>query len=1339
MKLVVSGLGTVKNMLVFTCIVISSIHQIALSQNGRQVRSEITDLSVSNFKPESVSGSVVEYISPVYNISVEKIGKDLWYKATFSSSIESISLIFDIRFMVSAGTWTDWTELNMEVQANALAIYEYSSQLSFTTIDAVAFQVRCFASDQIDPNKFITNESKVILYNFEDWIVAIPSDSTISNLKSGGCFCPQPSYVTRSGWGCWDGDSPSCDPPVYTEVTHLIVHHEAGSNDEPVGGWDDRVFSIWYDHVFLSPEDFCDIAYNWLIDHDGIVYEGRGGGDNVQGAHMCGASYNTMGVCILGNMSLIPVPIAAKSTLVDLLSWKACQEGIDPLGMSYHDDPSPGTLLENIAGHSDGCADGYTECPGTYLYSDLSEIRESVNECVSGGTGAGYDISIIDVDLSDYSIYCDESFTITVTAENIGYEFMEAPNLSYYLSSDCIIGDGDEYGLGTDIFADLDVGEADNETITVSMPTGYPSGSYYILALADYTDSYAEINELNNVLCAEFSYTCDELPDLILTDYYLSETTVECNQEIDCFCTGWNVGGAPIDDADIAYYFSVDNVLSADDIELGTDDLPSLEPGESSDESDPLVLPSGYESGTYYILFVIDYEGVVDELDELNNVEFVEIEYSCSYDIAAYFISVDEEAISGETVSGTVRFVNEGDVVIPDFSYSLSRTGGSCVYEEELDDITTAGGTVFLDLAPGEYYDASFTISIISDLDVEYIKVYADDETVYSEFDELNNFDCFGISIIDPFPVDVGVTALINPTSGCDISGFYSLEFEVFNYGASPVSGVYIGYQVDGGGLFALTYPGEILPGASVIISTGESFDFTGVGEHNVLVWTDMDEDIYSENDTLYAIILNIDEPVIDLGPSISACDSVILDAGNPGFDYLWSTGETSQQIVATETGYYSVTVESPGGECSSSDDVFVSISYSPSASFTYIADGLSVSFSSTSEFGDTFSWDFGDGFTSIEENPSHSYVSDGTYAVVLEVSNDCGISVFSGTISVTIAGDGLPDLTGYGLTVSPSVVIPGELVTVSFTMQNIGDADVVGDFISRYKVSLDCELGSDDIKIHTAEYSDLPSAGESIFYSIVDTIPDTLSAGVYYIHLKIDAQTDIDESDEDNNFICSGAVVVEDSTSEELPDLLASIVSVAGSIYPGSFVELGVDIYNVGLVISPFTNYSILITDDCIGEEFQLLSTNIVSAILPGSIENYIANISIPLEWESGSSYIYVVVDEDDIVSEISESNNTDCELVNISSLLNAELGSSLNIYPNPASDLLNVSATGQILLQDVTIVNNLSQAVALLNPTDEFSLQSVSIDISRIPSGIYWAVIVTNQGVYKEPIIVE
>ena len=48
--------------------------------------------------------------------------------------------------------------------------------------------------------------------------------------------------------------------------------------------------------------------------------------------------------------------------------------------------------------------------------------------------------------------------------------------------------------------------------------------------------------------------------------------------------------------------------------------------------------------------------------------------------------------------------------------------------------------------------------------------------------------------------------------------------------------------------------------------------------------------------------------PVIDLGEDIETCeDSVVLDAGE-GFNfYEWSTGETTQTIVVTETGEYAV------------------------------------------------------------------------------------------------------------------------------------------------------------------------------------------------------------------------------------------------------------------------------------------------------------------------------------------------------------------------------------------------------------------------------------------------
>ncbi|MFK7925220.1 MAG: GEVED domain-containing protein, partial [Bacteroidia bacterium] len=50
-------------------------------------------------------------------------------------------------------------------------------------------------------------------------------------------------------------------------------------------------------------------------------------------------------------------------------------------------------------------------------------------------------------------------------------------------------------------------------------------------------------------------------------------------------------------------------------------------------------------------------------------------------------------------------------------------------------------------------------------------------------------------------------------------------------------------------------------------------------------------------------------DPVVDLGADLTDCDSVLLDAGNAGATYAWSTGETSQTIYATNDGNYTVTL----------------------------------------------------------------------------------------------------------------------------------------------------------------------------------------------------------------------------------------------------------------------------------------------------------------------------------------------------------------------------------------------------------------------------------------------
>ena len=65
---------------------------------------------------------------------------------------------------------------------------------------------------------------------------------------------------------------------------------------------------------------------------------------------------------------------------------------------------------------------------------------------------------------------------------------------------------------------------------------------------------------------------------------------------------------------------------------------------------------------------------------------------------------------------------------------------------------------------------------------------------------------------------------------------------------------------------------------------------------------------------------------------------------------------------------------------------------YDPLANFTYsISNGNQVNFTNSSLNATNFNWNFGDGGTSISNNPTYTYLSKGTYKVQL-ISNKCDI-----------------------------------------------------------------------------------------------------------------------------------------------------------------------------------------------------------------------------------------------------------------------------------------------------------------------------------------------------------
>lgn len=211
----------------------------------------------------------------------------------------------------------------------------------------------------------------------------------------------QPQIITRAAWGAneswrFDAEGAPLWPEEFFAVQKLIVHHTAGINDDP-----DPAATVRAIQYYQAIErGWGDIGYNFLIDEQGRIYEGRYSreygpdevpsatnleGDSVQGAHVANHNSGTVGIALLGNLVNQDATPAARAALEQLLAWLAEMHGIDPLGEGLYVNPHPDGFTQkhnpNITGHRDWAA---TLCPGGTFYASLPSLRERVAALVAG-------------------------------------------------------------------------------------------------------------------------------------------------------------------------------------------------------------------------------------------------------------------------------------------------------------------------------------------------------------------------------------------------------------------------------------------------------------------------------------------------------------------------------------------------------------------------------------------------------------------------------------------------------------------------------------------------------------------------------------------------------------------------------------------------------------------------------------------------------------------------------------------------------------------------------------------------------------------------------------------
>lgn len=154
--------------------------------------------------------------------------------------------------------------------------------------------------------------------------------------------------------------------------------------------------------------------------------------------------------------------------------------------------------------------------------------------------------------------------------------------------------------------------------------------------------------------------------------------------------------------------------------------------------------------------------------------------------------------------------------------------------------------------------------------------------------------------------------------------------------------------------------------------------------------WTEFD----AQNAAYNGAIKYIEKPVLTANGPTAVCEGtvVVIDAPAGYASYLWSNGATTQSISVTDAGNYTCTVTNARGCEITSDPVTVAIIPAPVADFTATVNGLTVQLNNTSTGAAAYSWTFGDGQTSNQQNPgSHTYATAGSYTVCLGVVNAQG------------------------------------------------------------------------------------------------------------------------------------------------------------------------------------------------------------------------------------------------------------------------------------------------------------------------------------------------------------
>ncbi|MFC2087896.1 CARDB domain-containing protein, partial [Bacteroidota bacterium] len=397
------------------------------------------------------------------------------------------------------------------------------------------------------------------------------------------------------------------------------------------------------------------------------------------------------------------------------------------------------------------------------------------------------DLVVLNQNVDNETIEAGKTVSVSAIVKNQGSAPADASLMKYYLSTDTIFQSTEDILLDSASVNGLSPDESINlVNIVLSIPPPTAAGNWFILLIADAGDVIAEGEETNNLASIQLEVVQAILPDLSVRNQQANPVLLNTAMSMNLSSEIHNTGTSQTDAFRLGYYLSSDTLYNPEDKLLGFHEVDLLSSGAFISVQSELNIPGNTATGTWYLLFVVDYENIVSEIYENNNHGHAQINVVDLSDLYIQHASVSATSIVvGSSVTVECEMANQGELAVDKSTFAIYLSD-----DNELNENDLVLDSVAIDsIASGGVYNISVSIPVPDTVTpgTWYILLAADVHNEIIEENENNNLEFLEITVTEPLFPDLSIQNLsISVTIG--VSGA-SLEgtCQIVNHGEITV------------------------------------------------------------------------------------------------------------------------------------------------------------------------------------------------------------------------------------------------------------------------------------------------------------------------------------------------------------------------------------------------------------------------------------------------------------------------------------------------------------------------------------------------------------------------